>query len=55
MIRPMKPRLARFMFKDQFVSLADLWRFKRLVIGRTLHVGQHVGSWGMRASTRTSS
>ena len=40
-----------FMFKDQFVSRADLWRFKRLVIGRTLHVGQHVAVGGMRAST----
>ena len=39
------------MFKDQFVSRADLWRFKRLVIGRTLQVGQHVAVVRMRAST----
>jgi len=42
-----------FMFKDQFVSRADMWRFKRLVLGRTLHAGQALAVGGMRATAHT--
>ena len=39
-----------FWFKDQFVSRADMWRFKTAVVGRALHVGKVLDIGGMRAA-----
>ena len=39
-----------FWFKDQFVSRADMWRFKTGIVGRAVHVGKAVDLWGMRAT-----
>lgn len=43
---------AEFTFKDQFISRADIWRFKRDVIGVTTYVGKTFNINGMRATAR---
>jgi len=44
-----------FWFKDQFVSRADMWRFKRAVVGSSVHVGKRVDLNGLRATARATS
>lgn len=36
-------------FKDQFLSRADIWRFKVAVLGSCVYVGKHIAALGMRA------
>lgn len=36
-------------FKDQFLSRADIWRFKVAALGSCVYVGKHVAALGMRA------
>ncbi|TYZ66574.1 hypothetical protein PybrP1_010056 [[Pythium] brassicae (nom. inval.)] len=36
-------------FKDQFLSRADIWRFKVAMIGKCVHVGKNVACLGVRS------
>ncbi|KAJ8604019.1 hypothetical protein CTAYLR_003379 [Chrysophaeum taylorii] len=41
-----------FSFKDQFISRADIWRFKSDVVGEAVYVGKTFSIDGMRATAR---
>lgn len=36
-------------FKDQFLSRADIWRFKVAMLGKCVYVGKHVACLGVRS------